>query len=100
MTKDTFNEGLKLLKRFLKEENMYIPVFKKYIFEDNRPIEDLFNEFNHCEDGRWEDLFSWWNFLRGPNTRDYDRYRKLIDNYGIREKWRNYYSIKSTSHTK
>ena len=94
MTKDTFNEGLKLLKRFLKEENMYVPIFKKYLFENNRHIEDLFNEFNskmYADVDDWTLLFRRWNLMRGPNDRSYTIYERLIVKNSIDSKWKEYY---------
>jgi hypothetical protein len=67
MTEKTFNRGFKLFKRFLKEENLYIPVLK-FIFQHNRSKQNLFEEFNskvYTNVGDWEYIFDRTNLLTG-----------------------------------
>ena len=93
MTREVFEEGLKLLTRFLKEEGMYHRVFRGFLFKNNRPIEDLFKEFNSTvfsgvDD--WGVLFNRINLMGGFNNFDYDSYRELgLDK--LIDEWEQYY---------
>ncbi len=105
MTEKTFNEGLKLFKRFLKEEGLYKPVFN-FLFKDGRKPIHLFYEFNSK---RFIGADDWINVLRlvnlmvgkGINTYDktnffdkfdYDEYENLITKNKLSPRWKEYYN--------
>jgi hypothetical protein len=95
MDEKTFNEGLKLLKRFLKEKGEYRSIFVNYLFRNNRPINNLFEEFNSKI---WDDVDDWGvlfnkvNLLVGQgNNFDGTEWTILIHNQNIDKDWEQYY---------
>ena len=97
MDKKTFDEGLKLLKRFLKDKGLYRSIFINYLFKDGRPIENLFDEFNTK---RWNDVDNWEllfyrvNLLVGENNINnfnIGKWYELIHDNGVDAQWKEYY---------
>ena len=105
MDEKTFNDGLKLFKRFLKEEGLYLPVFK-FLFKDGRKTIHLFYEFNSK---RFDDVDDWaqllfkTNLMVGKGEGTYDRtnffhkldsynYGNLVTNRNLALKWKEYYN--------
>jgi hypothetical protein len=95
MDEKTFNEGLKILKRFLKEKGEYRSIFVNYLFRNNRPINNLFEEFNSKI---WDDVDDWGvlfnkvNLLVGQgNNFDGTEWTILIHNQNIDKDWEQYY---------
>ena len=95
MDKETFDEGLKLLKRFLKEKGEYHSIFVNYLFRNNRPINNLFEEFNSkiwYDVDDWRVLFNKVNLLVGQgNEFDTTEWTTLIHNKKIDRDWALYY---------
>lgn len=98
MDKQTFNEGLKLLKRFLKDEGLYKPIYKSYLFKDGfRKKEDLFNEFNtdkFDDVDDWKVLFSRMNlqgYFCDIHNKYYIKYKHIVEQYNLIYKWPQYY---------
>lgn len=91
----TFNEGLKLLKRFLKERGAYHSIFVNYLFRNNRPINNLFEEFNSKiwnDVDDWEKLFFRVNLMVGQgNAFDANEWTTLIHNQDIDSDWKQFY---------
>jgi hypothetical protein len=93
---ETFNKGFKLFKRFLKDENMYMPV-KKLMFKNGRKKESLFNEFNskkYSDVDDWKLVFDRVNLLTAymwPLSQE-EFYNVVIKNNLI-EKWKKFYYI-------
>ncbi len=94
MTKETFNEGFKLFKRFLKEQNLYKPVMN-FLFQHGRKKENLFKEFNnknYPDVDDWTKVFDRTNLLTGYLYNfNFDAYCKLIDDNNLSRKWKIYY---------
>jgi hypothetical protein len=95
MDEKTFNEGLKILKRFLKEKGEYRSIFVNYLFRNNRPINNLFEEFNSKI---WDDVDDWGvlfnkvNLLVGQgNNFDGNEWTTLIHNQNIDKDWEQFY---------
>ena len=95
MDKETFDEGLKILKRFLKEKGKYQQIFVNYLFRNNRPINNLFEEFNSKlwnDVDNWEVLFNKVNLLVGEgNNFDGTEWIRLIHDKRIDSEWSQYY---------
>lgn len=97
MDEKTFNEGLKLLKRFLKEKGLYQQIFVNYLFKNNRPVIDLFNEFNSkkfSDIDDWRLLFRRVNLMVGNNNKDlfdYLEWETIIADNKIHNEWAEYY---------
>ena len=97
MDEKTFNDGLKLLKRFLKDKGLYQQIFVNYLFKDNRPIIDLFNEFNSkffSDVDDWRVLFKRNNLMVGKkNIYSFDtlEWVTIISNNNIENEWADYY---------
>jgi hypothetical protein len=95
MDEKTFNEGLKLLKRFLKEKGIYQRIFVNYLFRNNRPINNLFEEFNSeiwNDVDDWGVLFNKVNLLVGQgNNFDGNEWTTLIHNQNIDKDWEQFY---------
>lgn len=100
MDKKTFDEGLKLLKRFLKDEGLYFPIYKTFLFKNGaRKKEDLFNEFNtdrftNVDD--WKVLFGRLNLMgyfdfKETDLKIFKKYEALIFERNLRYKWPEYY---------
>ena len=94
MTQKEFDEGFKLLKRFLKNEGLYYPVIK-FLFSNGRPKENLFAEFNST---RWSGVDDWGELFRKTNLLcgwlyplDGKMYNFLIKDNDLINKWRKYY---------
>ena len=92
---DTFNKGFKLFKRFLKEENVYMPV-RKLMFKQGRKKESLFNEFNnkkYCDVDDWRVVFNRVNLLTAYmwpfNEQEFSN---VIERNDLRTKWETYYN--------
>ncbi len=102
MTREVFEEGLKLLTRFLKENGMYYRVFRCFLFKDNRPIEDLFKEFNSTvfsDVDNWGVLFKRVNLMGGFSKFDYYHYSALgLDK--LTDKWKQYYKANTKNNLK
>lgn len=97
MDEKTFNDGLKLLKRFLKDKGLYQQIFVNYLFKNNRPIIDLFNEFNSkffSDVDDWRVLFKRNNLMVGKkniysfNTLEWVTF---IKSNNIQNEWADYY---------
>jgi len=93
---ETFNKGFRLFTRFLKDENVYMPV-KKLMFKNGRKKESLFNEFNSEKYGDvddWELVFDRVNLLTAymwPLSQE-EFYNVVVKNDLIR-KWKRFYYI-------
>ena len=104
MDKKEFNKGFKLFKRFLKENGMYLPIFK-FLFKNGRQPIHLFYEFNSK---RFFDVDDWGQVLLNTNLMvgqgngtydkgdffsrfDLDEYTELVSKTNIAYKWRDYY---------
>ena len=95
MNNETFEEGLKILKRFLKDEGLYQQVFKNFLFKEGRPKIDLFQEFNSTifpyVDG-WTNVFKYINLMKGRNEHfDFLQWKKFFENTDLDSKWQKYY---------
>lgn len=105
MDEKTFNDGLKLFKRFLKEERLYLPIFK-FLFKDGRKPIHLFYEFNSK---RFDDVDDWTQVLFKTNLMvgkgfgsydrtdffhklDFDMYGYLVTTRNLAFKWKQYYN--------
>ena len=103
MSIETFNEGIKLLKRFLKEEGLYYPIFVKYLFRNGkRPLKDLFDEFNSTmfnDVDDWNVVFNRKNLLGYKKISEFsqDVHSKLIGRPAVDVKWRKYYNSNKKS---
>lgn len=95
MTIETFNEGFKLFKRFLKEQNLYKPVMK-FLFQKGRKKGNLFEEFNnkkYIDVDDWANVFDKTNLLTGYlYEMNFDEYCKLILDKNLPRKWKIYYN--------
>ena len=104
MDKKEFNKGFKLFKRLLKENGMYLPIFK-FLFKNGRQPIHLFYEFNSK---RFFDVDDWGQVLLNTNLMvgqgngtydkgdffsrfDLDEYTELVSKTNIAYKWRDYY---------
>lgn len=94
MTEETFNEGFKIFKRFLKENNKYNEVLK-FMFQHGRTKQNLFKEFNnknysYVDD--WECVFNKINLLTGNLWLfDSKKYGEIISQHDLGNKWIRYY---------
>ena len=93
---ETFNKGFKLFKRFIKDENMYMPV-KKLMFKNGRKKESLFNEFNskkYSDVDNWEMVFSRVNLLTAYKwPLDQEEFYNVVIENNLIEKWKKFYYI-------
>lgn len=94
MDLETFNKGFKLFTRFIKDENVYIPVIK-LLFKNGRTKESLFNEFNSK---RFTDVDDWGVVFNRVNLLtafmwplDQEEYSNLVLKNDLIEKWKNFY---------
>jgi hypothetical protein len=91
---ETFNKGFKLFTRFIKNENVYMPV-KKLMFKNGRKKESLFNEFNSkkfSDVDDWGLVFSRVNLLtayRWPI--DQEEFYDVVLKNNLIEKWKKFY---------
>ena len=94
MTREEFDRGIKLLRRFLKDEGYYTSIYKNYLFRKGRPEEDLFNEFNttkFTDVDDWKVLFDRINLMVGCNDDwNYQEFNNRIITPGIDKKWREF----------
>ena len=96
MTRETFETGLKLFKRFLKDNGAYQSVYKGFMFKNGRTEENLFQEFNSkkwtgVDD--WRQVLTYINLMTGYLWEfNYEEYNALITNNNLRKRWKDYYS--------
>ena len=70
MTEKEFDEGFKLLKRFLKDKGIYKPIMD-FLFHDGRMPKHLFWEFNSARFNGvddWKKVFICTNLMVGKGT--------------------------------
>lgn len=97
MTKEEFDKGFKLLKRFLKDEGCYQTVLKGFLFINNRPKLNLFEEFNskkYHDVDNWCVLFNRINLMTGEKysfSKVENFYNKNIRDTGLIDRWKDFY---------